>query len=80
MLAEEKRTIKLIVEYERKEYESLVSTLDIIDFLIENFESELRKGMGSIATGEYISKFDLYKVKGIINGLLTNTEWLLEEV
>lgn len=80
MLAEEKRTIKLIVEYERKEYESLVSTLDIIDFLIENFESELREGMGSIATGEYISKFDLYKVKGVINGLLTNTEWLLEEV
>lgn len=80
MLAEEKRSIKLIIEYERKEYESLAITLDIIDFLIEHFESELRGGMSSIATGEYISKLDLYQVKGIINGLLTNTQWLLEEV
>ena len=80
MLVTEKRMVKMQVEYDKKDYESLENTLDIIDFLIENFESELVKGMGSIVTGEYISKFELYKVKGVLDGLLRNTEWLLEEV
>ena len=80
MLVTEKRMVKMQVEYDKKDYESLENTLDIIDFLIENFESDLIKGMGSIVTGEYISKVELYRVKGIINGLLTNTQWLLEEV
>lgn len=80
MLVTEKRMVKMQVEYDKKDYESLENTLDIIDFLIENFEDDLVKGIGSIATGEYISKFDLYTVKGIIDGLLTNTQWLIEEV
>lgn len=78
MLIEEKRIVKIKVGYDKKEYESLEKTLNIIDCLIADFEDNSAKGMGSIATGEYISKMDLYRVKGIVDGLLTNTEWLLE--
>ena len=79
MLIEEKRIMKMILEYEEEDFESLKNTLDIINFLIENFESGLVKEIYSSVTGESINRFDLYKVKGIINGLLTNREWLVED-
>lgn len=79
MLVEEKRIMKLILEYEEEDLESLKNTLNIIDFLIENFQSSLVKEIYNEVTGECINRFDLYKVTGIINGLLTNREWLVED-
>lgn len=78
MLIVEKKITKVIVGFDDKEIISLRDTYSMVDNLITTLDENKTKEFMNPMTGEIIDRNDLSRILGVISGLDSCGEWVLE--
>lgn len=78
MLIVEKKVTRVIVGFDDKEMISLRDVYSMVDNLITTLDENKAEEFMNPMTGEIIDRNDLSRMLGVISGLDSNGEWVLE--
>ena len=78
MLIVEKKVTRVIVDFDDKEMISLRDVYSMVDNLITTLDENKAKEFMNPMTGEIIDRNDLSRMLGVISGLDSCGEWVLE--
>lgn len=78
MLVTEKKITRVMVHLDNDEIICLEDSKDILEYLETILTENGAKEFVSTSTGEVIDMEDLLRLKGILSGLISCKEWILE--
>jgi hypothetical protein len=78
MLVTEKKITRVMVHLDNDEIVCLEDSKDILEYLETILKENGAKEFVSTSTGEAIDMEDLLRLKGILSGLISCKEWILE--